>query len=591
MYQKNMIKIKKFIAQITVKRNLKWVLIFLVLWWLFVGKTYAAGDGDMSLSDTVAMFLHFFVSVASWGWIILANLAGKLMTNDMVYGSFLHLDSTLWTLWNIMKNFANFTLWFLVLYAIVRNMLAGPLGMEDKTWSPINVIKKTLIAGVLIQMSWFFMGAVVDMSTIMTSAIGSFPSQFIASNAKFRWNIQNNLRGLKKGNITFNPDDPKELVKWTPEEDSSFEEDDLNKLMDTLMPSYDSVSGPLLFLGLSVFEFNDFDKYTNLSFSGSGSTNWSDIILSLWLNAIVLLFFSLMMFFIFILNLFRLIILWIVIPLTPIIVLLHVFKLTDKLWWDSAWINLKEILGIKNILMLVFKPVIMVWSLSLILVILVLLQNVISPNKDGSVALWSHWNVSIESVNVWTKEKPLYDSTMKSDWIMEFSMTWFKDTIAGLIVYFFWLFLIYFLVKMTINKGTGIWFIDKSMEWLMNTVESFAKNLPVIPIAWWVGINAIKPDDAMWNISRSMWIDYGAQTSRFRERLWLDKWWEYSSLHASMTRDEFLKTAKNLVDNNTNLKFTDTLLQEKINEWNKGEKRKKSELPIDTDYIKQYKTK
>jgi hypothetical protein len=54
----------------------------------------------------------------------LANLAGKLMTNDIVYGSFLHLDASLWTLWNIMKNFANFALGFMVIFAVVKNLFS-----------------------------------------------------------------------------------------------------------------------------------------------------------------------------------------------------------------------------------------------------------------------------------------------------------------------------------------------------------------------------------------------------------------------------------------------------------------------------------
>jgi hypothetical protein len=75
------------------------------------------------------------------------------MTNDIVYGGFLHLDTTLWTFWNAMKNFANFLLGLLVLYSVLRYLLSS-VKVSQKL-KPLDIIKKTLIGGILIQMSWF----------------------------------------------------------------------------------------------------------------------------------------------------------------------------------------------------------------------------------------------------------------------------------------------------------------------------------------------------------------------------------------------------------------------------------------------------
>jgi hypothetical protein len=50
----------------------------------------------------------------------LAIIAGKLMTNDVVYGAFMHLDKYLRAIWNIMKNFANFGLAAMILYSIIK---------------------------------------------------------------------------------------------------------------------------------------------------------------------------------------------------------------------------------------------------------------------------------------------------------------------------------------------------------------------------------------------------------------------------------------------------------------------------------------
>jgi hypothetical protein len=37
-------------------------------------------------------------------WLPLAILAGKLFTNDFVYGTFMHMDVVLWKIWNFSKN-------------------------------------------------------------------------------------------------------------------------------------------------------------------------------------------------------------------------------------------------------------------------------------------------------------------------------------------------------------------------------------------------------------------------------------------------------------------------------------------------------
>jgi hypothetical protein len=80
---------------------------------------------------------------------VLATLAGKLMTNDWVYGSALHMDIYLRKIWNIMKNFANFALAGVVLWSIIKG-ITGKEGIKVK-----DIITKTLLAGVLIQASWF----------------------------------------------------------------------------------------------------------------------------------------------------------------------------------------------------------------------------------------------------------------------------------------------------------------------------------------------------------------------------------------------------------------------------------------------------
>jgi len=110
-------------------------------------------------------------------WPLIA-LAGISLDNTLVYGSIFHLDVPLWKLWNIMKNFANFALGFLVLFEILKSIF-GWFNKESAIWWPMKIIKNALIAGVLIQASWFLTAAVIDVSTIATYAVWWLPMSIL----------------------------------------------------------------------------------------------------------------------------------------------------------------------------------------------------------------------------------------------------------------------------------------------------------------------------------------------------------------------------------------------------------------------------
>jgi len=505
------------------------------------------------------------------------------MTNDLVYGSFLHLDSSLWTLWNIIKNFANFALWFMVLFAIVKSIFSFNSGSGD--WKPLSVIKKTLIAGVLIQMSWFLVWALIDVSTIMTSAIAAFPSQFMESSNEFRWNFNDNLREIPKGKIKFDAKSESDIIQFEPDPESAFadmSDDDLNWFIDTLMPAHDSMSGPLIFLGLSVFNFNDIQKHSWSMDSNSNITDWWDLFLDLWLSAIILISFTLMMFLIFLFNLFRILMLWIIIPLMPVIILLKVFKI-DKL--DNLWF-LSEVIKVENIIKLVFKPVLMVWALSIVMVILMLIDWVINKEDIAIVPLTSDGNVLIETTKQTDSE--LYDSTIKSEGIMEFSMWWVKDGFADLIVYFLWLFLIFFVVKMAVSFKTWVWFIDKSLDNIFKGFTKMASTIPVVPMPWWgaVWVGALTNSGAdIANAPMKLTgMDQEYQKQLAAMGIWyLNPFENYSTKYT--TKDSFVKAAVGYAKESGDYASAQSLindnnLREEMWAWNSNKKNKIRDIDI-----------
>lgn len=131
------------------------------------------------VSEVIKIFSHI-VYVFIWPCL---TIAGAALDNSLIYGSVLHLDAALWNIWNIMKNFANFTLWFIFVFTIVKNLFAWSFGNSagDPIKGAKDTIVKTLIAWVLVQMSWFVVAALIDLSTILIYAVWWIPLSMLWS--------------------------------------------------------------------------------------------------------------------------------------------------------------------------------------------------------------------------------------------------------------------------------------------------------------------------------------------------------------------------------------------------------------------------
>ncbi len=91
-----------------------------------------------------------------------------LVDNTLAYGEAFGLDGILWNLWNICKNISNFAIGAVFLFSIFRYILQQKGELK-------NVIKNCLIAGVLVQISWFLVATLIDVSTIATYGIWGLP--------------------------------------------------------------------------------------------------------------------------------------------------------------------------------------------------------------------------------------------------------------------------------------------------------------------------------------------------------------------------------------------------------------------------------
>jgi len=549
-------KLKNFIGKISFKKHIKILLLIFSIIWIFSWFTFAdelVCNGN-SAKDTFVELLYNILTFLSRWWILLANLAGKLMTNDVVYGTFLHLDGTLWTFWNVMKNIANFLLWFLVLFSILKNLLS-PVWVQSK---PLDTIKNTLIAGILIQMSWFLVWVALDISTICTAAIGSFPAQFLTIDDEFQSNVRDTVLSAYNHKLIVDYSNTSDYIRvetwWHAGESAS--EEEINQLLDTILPSTDSLSGPLIYIGMAVFDFKDFNKHK------PGDCEWrGSLLLSVWLDWAVVIAYSIIMLLLFIFNLTRILLLWLIIPSMPLIIVAKFFEFK---WEKFLW----EITNIWNILKLIFKPVLMVWVLSIVLIIMVLIKGII--NND-------HWPSKVEIPNtnltMTTKEN---GSSMDIDGLLNVNLDWYKEWFAGVVVYILWLCLMFFVLKMAELK-TWIWFIDKTITGIFDRAKSIMTAAPIIPIPGGspVSIDTLKNSLSSEEVlAKKMWINIPEQDA-FIETLVGMKW--YDSLRENMTREDFIREAYKIskqqwINNANQLNNSHShlvKLNDKIGKWNK----------------------
>jgi len=95
-------------------------------------------------------------------------------------------------------------------------------------------------------MSWFLIGATIDVSTILTTTIGALPSTYIAQDSKAQETMQvavNNAKNQSKMTIhlTTTQCDLNKTVT-TENKDNNTEQKSTEEIMDMILPGENSVS-------------------------------------------------------------------------------------------------------------------------------------------------------------------------------------------------------------------------------------------------------------------------------------------------------------------------------------------------------------
>lgn len=181
------------------KRLIYWVLALFIgqicffnLWWLWINNVvYADNQGEWtqnaSFQERATDWLENLSFLERGCYVLLYPiliLAWALVNNSWVYAEVFKFDAVLWQLWNIVRNLANYALWFIFVFKIFQYLVD-----QKKAGKIKDILQSSLIAWIWIQASWFLLAVLIDISNVLTYSVGWLPIHILGT--KDLWNETN----------------------------------------------------------------------------------------------------------------------------------------------------------------------------------------------------------------------------------------------------------------------------------------------------------------------------------------------------------------------------------------------------------------
>ncbi len=415
--------------------------------------------------DTTVEVINMLIKIASRWRTIPAILAGKLMSNDFIYASWLWLDKSLFTMWNYMKNFANFTLWFMLVFKIAKSLFA------KDAFSIKKELPKFLLASIMINMSWFLMGTMIDIANVATAAVWSFPQSLI-NDSVMKSIDYDNLNVSIPEKICVN------LDKW---DQNCAETYNPAQRIDRIRARFNDMSWPLLYIWSSIYRFQEYDLLNQKVTSVKAFTTGTII------KLLMLLMFIAPIIALFVINLKRIFYLWLRIIFSPIIVLWEVLgiKQIKDIWWKEKIFDIKEVFG------LVFQPVFVIWGMAIVLILGVSMFSVMwwhpgSSNQNEQISKVFGWAEIISAPGSSTFHNTTAWTEITFVWDIFKDVAWYAGWLVWyLIITTFVIMLLWAVVKMSTSSSKIAW-------WTFDKITSLGKDLVtwmnIIPM-WWSNVS------------------------------------------------------------------------------------------------------
>lgn len=536
-------------------------LFVVILWvWLLVGN-FAFAQDPTAVSETyqdIHNILIMLIKTISWIWILVANIAGKLMSNAFVSGGILWLDKYLFQAWNIVRIIANMLLavmLFKIWYDVLRTGSAKELS---------NKIIRTIVAGILINLSWFLLGLIVDLSTVMTVSVSSIWNNIINASPSLKWNMERQYICIpktytvnyKQNNSSVESIPSCIITGWvlSPEASEYYNIYQGDEIFDKISPKQDDMSGPLFYFGMSIFRFFD---YTDVNSTDTSSLQS----ITIWF---VIKFFLMIMFItpliaLMVVNFKRMIMIWIWFALAPFIVIKNVIKdswfgfidkISEGVWGISD--SSRNFFNIWSIIWAIFTPVTVVASLYITMFIVGAFAGQLMPAQTNQSTL----NTELDSkISIDGKMITLWEGGSFS---LDADFTNTKDFVWWAIWYIF----LTLFVTMLLRAVLKVWLSTSdlvSSTWqniMKKWKDAFTQSVTVPTNAWPVSIDQLdkhilKTDNISKNIENLTGIS--ANKKKYKEGFdasvknsWVWKYlWREGKIDPSVKFDPWYNTKFN----------------------------------------------
>lgn len=518
-------------------RALKYISVCAILIFLSGGYGFVyAQSPSTSVSQSIQEYFVAFLNFLSRAWVIPATIAGKLMTNEFVYAKALHLSAFMRRVWTMMRTLANYAIAVIFLYNIFKTIMTGENISKLK-----EILFSVVKATILINISWFSIAALVDLSIVATSAVGAVPAQILTTT----W-------------------DATQQKFYVPQEFLIFRDD--NKLgwynaknigtgtiwLNDIIPQANNVSGPLFFLGVSVFQL--FDKI----YLPQESTNLSSITLSTALYLIIILLFTIPICVLAVTNMMRIFWLWLWIMLSPLIALDRSFSLWLK---DKATGTAQQLFNPMNLLALIFQPVVVVAALWLSLILIIGIHQAVTG--------WSLEALqTIQQVLCLTVDNSK-ESVVGCDGVSFTKIIgwWFGSLTLHLLLALLSSFLLWQMVKLSNN-------FSSMLSWVAKGMYNFGENaLGAIPLVWWQWFSSLKEfgsdykDAQMRKFDRKVWWESNEAVNKILDKAHGMFWLEQAARDLSPVQISQLKSALKHTDPTKFLSGISTIIKETPKEF------------------------
>ena len=476
------------------KHRIKLWISIAIIWLMWFSDFSFAAESTEYDFEWLWLTLNYILSVLAWIWVFFAKVAWEFLTNKWVYGEVFWRDALLWKFRNIVKNLANYWLWFFLVYMILK-WLINQYKWQEITKNLKQTLLWVLIAWVWIQASRFLTGAVIDVSTITLVAAWSFPSQIVSGSDEVEDALKKSLpkfigsdgKVSKVKRISLFPKTAWATNLYKVEYYDADESQSISWFIDKLMPNADDVSGPLYYIWFSVLE-TDLIKSVNSSDNKWLEATIFNTIMQWWTTIV----FSIEMFVLCVVAVMRIVYMRMFIALSPVAVLLRcIQKSWQKLWdKDSFASKLMKHIDFKPFFINAFKPTIIVLWIWMAAILVSLMTDVVNKYRSSGEGFSSKW-VTFSSTNNmtndnWNEWDQTYTTTMDSN-LVNFTLTNAWKTLLGFVLSIITVIMVYQIIKIAVTMW---WkdsddFVTRNIGKIQKSMGELMMSMPVVPVAWY----------------------------------------------------------------------------------------------------------